>query len=556
MSNKQRWSEQPDVLVVGSGAAGLTAAIVAHDRGARVLVVERTDKVGGTTAVSGGGIWIPLNHHMVDAGYEDSREEALAYCKALAMGRVDEELIETFIDTAPDVIRYIEENTLLKFNAMTAPDYHPELTGGKQGGRSIEAEPFDTRLLGEWQSRLRPPNAFAFPITRQEAFGDYDAFYRPWLVPQDLAVERMTNGVVTLGQALAAGLLKAVLDRGIEIRLETRVRVLIVQDDEVVGVRAENDAGSVYIKATSGVVLASAGFEWNKELTDKFIGGEIENPNSPPFNDGDGLLMAMEVGADLANMNEVWNFPSLMIPGESYEGQPLSRAVNAERSGPHVIWVNRHGKRFVNEAANYNSMGKVFQNIETDRPDYENLPAWAIIDSQYREKYVLGTTMPEDPDPPWAIRSESLQELAHQTGIDGAALEATVERWNALVRDGRDADFGKGESLYDRFQGDREADNPNMGTIEKPPFYAIPVHTGALGTKGGPRTNSSAQVLNVRGHPIVGLYAAGNVTASITGPGYYGRGATLGPALTWGYLAGAHAADQREAAGLSTAGRG
>jgi succinate dehydrogenase/fumarate reductase flavoprotein subunit len=539
-------SNQPEVVVVGSGAAGMTAAIVAHDHGARVVILERTNKVGGTTAVSGGGIWIPCNHHMGDLGIEDNREDALTYCKKLAMGRVEEALIESFVDTAPEMIRYIEQHTPLRFHAMTAPDYHPEVEGGRSSGRSIEPEPFDTNELGEWKEHLRPANAFTFPITRQEAFGEYDAFYRPWLVPQDLAVERMMNGVVTLGQALAAGLLKAVLDRGIEIRLETRVRGLIIEDGEVIGVRTENeDNGSAYINASSGVVLATAGFEWNKRLTHKFIGGEIENPNSPPFNEGDGLIMAMEVGADLANMNEVWNYPSIMIPGESYEGHPLSRAITAERNGPHVIWVNRHGRRFVNEAANYNSIGKTFQWIDTTTGEYQNLPAWAIIDSQYREKYVLGTTMPDDSDPQWLVSADTISELAEKIGINSPELQDTIERWNQFVRNGRDEDFGKGESLYDRFQGDKEAVHPNLGSVEKGPFYAIPIHTGALGTKGGPRTNASAQVMSVRNQPIPGLYAAGNVTASITGPGYYGRGATLGPAMTWGYKAGQHIAHER-----------
>jgi 3-oxosteroid 1-dehydrogenase len=538
---------QADVVVVGSGAAGLTAAILAHDNGVRVSVVERTNKVGGTTAVSGGGIWIPLNHHMAEHGFRDTRADAVAYCKQLAMDRVDPELIETFVDTAPTMIKYLEDHTPLVFRSMMAPDYQPELPGGKLGGRSIEPQPFDTNLLGEWQSKLRPPNAFAFPITRQEAFGQYDAFYRPWLIPQELAAERMMKGVVTLGQALAAGLLRAVLDRGIPIMLETRARKLAVENERVVGVIAQTAGGAeVALGARGGVVLASAGFEWNTRLQAQFLAAPIENPNSPPFNEGDGLLMAMEAGADLANMDGVWHYPSLMIPGETYEGKPLSRAILAERNGPHVIWVNVTGKRFVNEACNYNSLGRVFQEIATDGPVLKNLPAWAIIDSQYRSKYVLGTTMPEDPDPEWLIKADSLKELARKTGIHAEQLQATVQRWNGFAEVGFDADFGKGASEYDRFQGDKQATCPNIGSIEKAPFYAVPIHTGALGTKGGPRTNCRAQVLHVRGKPIPGLYAAGNVAASITGPGYYGRGATLGPGMTWGFLAGVHAAKETE----------
>jgi 3-oxosteroid 1-dehydrogenase len=543
MANTRRWNHDADVVVVGSGAAGLTAAILAHDRGAKVLIIERTGHVGGTTAVSGGGIWIPMNNHMYELDADDSREEALAYCKALAMGHVEDELLEKFVDIAPEMIRYLEDRTLLKFTPMTAPDYQPEVEGGKLKGRSIEPEPFDTNLLGDWQSRLRPAGAFAFPITRQEAFGTFDAFYRPWTIPQDLAVERMEKGVVTLGQALVAGLLKAVLDRDIPILLDTRAKRLIVEGGAVIGVYAEQGETSLDIGARGGVVLATAGFEWNERLKAQFLPGQIVNPNTPPFNEGDGLLMAMEIGADLANMSEVWHFPSFMIPGETYEDRPLSRAINGERNGPHVIWVNARGRRFVNEAANYNSIGKTFTALETDGPQYRNLPAWAILDSQYRENYVLGTTMPEDPDPDWIPRADTLRELAAKVGIDPDGLQKTVERWNLFVQNGEDLDFGKGCSAFDRFQGDHAAPQPNMGSIEKAPFYALPIQTGALGTKGGPRTNSMAQVLSVRGDAIPGLYAAGNVAASITGPGYYGRGSTLGPAMTWGYIAGICAAE-------------
>ncbi|TFZ02911.1 FAD-dependent oxidoreductase [Ramlibacter henchirensis] len=542
--------QETDVIVVGSGAAGMTAAILAHDNGAEVVIIERTNKVGGTTAVSGGGIWIPVNHRMGALGFSDSRAEALTYLNQLVMGTTDPKMLETFVDTATTMIKYLEAHTPLVFDAMTATDYQPELPGGKFGGRSMEPQPFDTNLLGEWKTRLRPPSSFSFPLTRQEAFGEYDAFYRPWLVPQDLAADRMMKGIVTIGQALAAGLLKAVLDRGIPILLESRVRKLLMEGDRVVGVEGEQAAGGkMSVRARAAVILASAGFEWNPRLQAQFLPSPIESPNSPPFNEGDGLLMAMEVGADLANMAEIWHYPSLMIPGETYEGRPLSRPTLAERNGPHVIWVNAGGRRFANEAANYNSLGRVFREIRTDGPVFQNLPAWAVMDSQYRAQYVLGTTMPEDRDPPWLIKADSIEELAQKTGIDSKQLLATVEQWNADVRGGRDSKFQKGMSRYDQSQGDKEATFPNLGTIEKAPFYAVQIHIGALGTKGGPRTNTRAQVLHVRGQAIDGLYAVGNVAASIMGPGYPGRGATLGPGMTFGYIAGIEAA--REAKRLA-----
>lgn len=538
-NNGDCW-ETADVVVVGSGAAGMMAAIAAHDRGAEVVILERTRYVGGTTAVSGGGVWIPMNDQMKAIGLTDSRNAAIEYCKALSMGRAEDSLIEAFVDNAAPMIRYLEQHTPLRFAVMTTPDYHPEIEGSLLKGRSIEAIPFAANQLGEWRERLRPPSVLAFPATLQEVFETYQAFYRPWEIPQELVVERMSSGVVTMGQALAAGLLRAVLDRKIPILLNTRARHLEFKAQRVVGLRAERENKETTFSARRAVVLASAGFEWNAELRAKFLGGPEVSPNSPPFNEGDGLLMAMEVGADLANMSEMWHYPSIMIDGESYESRPLSRAIKAERSGPHIIWVNARGQRFVNEAANYNSVGKTFFAMDTNGPIYRNLPAWAIFDRQYREQYVAGTAMPEDPDPAYMLKADSLAELAQRTGIDAGGLAETVQRWNGFVDEGRDRDFSKGNSAFDRFQGDRRAPHPNLGRIDRPPFYAIRLHVGALGTKGGPRTNENAQVMSVRGSPINGLYAAGNVAASISGPSYFGVGCTLGPALTWGYLAGRH----------------
>lgn len=533
-----RKADEYDVVVVGSGAAGLTAAIAAHDNGAKVLIVERTDKLGGTTAVSGGGIWIPGNDQQAGGAAAESREALVEYCTALTMGRADRALIERFIDVAPVAIRYLEAKTPLKFQPMTTPDYHPETPGARMSGRSIEPAPFDTNLLGEWKEKLRPPSALAFPVTLQEVFEDYKAFYQPWKIPQDVVVDRMTKGVVTMGQALAAGLLTAVVQRKIPIRLNARARKLTRVDRRISGVSHESDGTVHEVKVKKGVILASAGFEWNADLRARFLPGSIVGPNSPPFNEGDGLLMAMDVGADLANMNEVWNYPSIAIPGETYEGRQLARGIKAERSGPHVIWVNARGKRFVNEAANYNSVGKSFYAMEANRPALANQPAWAIFDSQYRNKYVVGTTMPGEPDPNWLVKADTLDELARAVGIDPPGLEDTVAGWNRSVADGRDHDFGRGDSAFDRYQGDPIGPHPNLGTIEKAPFYALPVFPGALGTKGGPRTDTNAQVLDVFGNPIDGLYAAGNVAASVCGPGYYGVGSTLGPAITFGYIAG------------------
>jgi succinate dehydrogenase/fumarate reductase flavoprotein subunit len=531
------WDLEADVVVVGSGGAGLTAAILAHDHGARAVVLERSDKVGGTTAVSGGGAWVPLNHHMAETGASDSREEALAYCKTLTAGRAPDELVETFVDTAHVMARYLEEHTPLCFQPWSMPDYHLGVAGAKRGGRSLEPSPFDKRQLGEWAAKLRPAPLFPAPLTLQETTFTYQATVRPQNVPGDVVKERVAQGLLTSGAALVAALLKGCLDRGIDIVLEARGRELAMEDGCVVGLRAERARAEVAVKANGGVVLASGGFEWSERLKSQFLPGPVSHPNSPPFNEGDGLIMAIEAGAALANMTEVWGSPVGAIPDERYEGRQLSRLVVPERACPHSILVNRSGQRFVNEGATYNELGRAFNDIDPNTNGYANLPCWAIFDAQYREKYPALTLLPGQPDPDWLLRDDTIEGLAHSIGADPAALRATVDRWNAFVTEGVDRDFERHRSPMDI-----AAPHASMGTIEQPPFYALPVYQGTLGTKGGPQTNAKGQVLNVRGAAIPGLYAAGNVMASVAGPAYYGGGAPIALAMTWGYICGINAA--------------
>jgi succinate dehydrogenase/fumarate reductase flavoprotein subunit len=245
--------------------------------------------------------------------------------------------------------------------------------------------------------------------------------------------------------------------------------------------------------------------------------------------------MARALGADVDNMAEAWIYPGAAIPGEEHEGKPVSRWIMAERTLPHVILVNNAGQRFANEAQNYHDFGKAFENPA-------NVPCWSIMDSQYRAKYPVLTSLAGDPDPDWLTKADSLTELANVAGIDAAGLAATVARWNEMVGQGKDADFGRGEGGYERWLGDPEAAHPNLGTLSEPPYYALPVYPHSAGTKGGPKTNTKGEVLRQGGRPIPGLYAAGNVMANIAGPGYYGGGGTIGTGMTWGYLCGVNAA--------------
>jgi len=543
MSKKpENWNLKTEVLVVGSGGAGLTAAIVAHDKGAKVTVIERADKIGGTTSVSGAGLWMPLNHHMAERGFADSREDALKYCKNLAKGKASDELIETYVDTASEMLKYIEDHTPAKFESTKMPDYHMDIAGSKEG-RNVGLLLFDTNVMGENVSNLRR-NPFypGMPITWSE-IEKWEMFTKPQNVPFHILAERMEAGLWGFGEGLIACLYKACLDRGIEIILKTRALELIMDDDRVIGLLAQQDGRNWYGRAEKAVILASGGFEWNEELKAAFLPGPLTHPASPPFNEGDGLKMAMAAGAKLGNMTEIWGWSSVHWPGEEYEDRQLNRGIVPEKSLPHCIMVNRHGKRFVNEASSYSVMIKPMWHVDENTLEYANLPAWFIIDQQYHESYSFQTIMPGDPVPPWVDQADTLEGLADKVGIDAEGLKATVSRFNQFALEGVDHDFRRGKSLFDRYWGDKDhKPNPSLGTIEKPPFYALQAHVGCLGTKGGPKTNTKGQVLHLKGEPIPGLFAAGNTMAGVSGPCYWGGGGTIGPAMTFGYICGKNAA--------------
>ncbi|GFM30746.1 FAD-binding protein [Novosphingobium sp. PY1] len=537
-----KWDREADVVVLGSGGAAMTAAIAAHDFGASdVVILEKSGMVGGTTAMSGGMLWIPGNHYQLEAGFEDDDEDVVAYLDALAPGQLDPETLMAFMETGPEMIRYFAEKTPVRLHAFTDfPDYQPYLPGAKpDGGRSLDNEAFAFERLGKWASRVNPTK-MAYPVrgSLMEAItGALD---------EATLAEREARDYRGLGQALAGSLFKAVLDRAIPVEFEKRARRLVKDGDRVIGVVAEDADGKDFrVRARRGVVIATGGFEWNEKLVRTFLRGPLTGPVSVPENEGDGLLMAIDAGAQLGNMQQAfWMQSVLELKPQHRSAKPNYLLGSDERARPGAILVNRAGKRFVNEAANYNALGKTLHAFDAGTHSYANLPYWLIIDQRYRDKYPTFNTPPGGPVPSFMMQADTLEELAQVAGIDADGLVATVARFNRMVRKGHDDDFNRGDNSYDNFYmwGDMAYESPyrTLGAIDQAPYFAVKMEAGALGTAGGPRTNADAQVLDWNDNPIPGLYAAGNAMAAVLGEAYGGAGGTLGPGMTFGYIAGRH----------------
>ncbi|MET0901456.1 MAG: FAD-dependent oxidoreductase [Mycobacterium sp.] len=530
------WDDETDVVVLGTGGAGLTAALSAAAAGADIRVYEKAPTVGGTTAVSGGIAWIPAHQRSPDQDL--TAEAALDYLRAQSFGAMDEGLVEIFVRTGQEMIDFVEAHSELRLEVATGfPDYKPELPGGRPGGgRSLGPVPYDLDRLGDWRDRIT-----SFPADFSNVGLDAETRAR---LHADVRSAGDPENTVVAGAALIAGLLKGLLDRGIEPHTDTRATELIAESGTIVGVRL-GDRNTV--RARRGVILASGGFEWDPTLVEAFLRGPMHGPVSPPYNTGDSLRMAMAHGADLANMGEAWWVPVVSIPGDTIEGHQRSRSVRLERTRPRSIIVNRAGKRFVNEACDYNSMAGAFHYLDP-RGGYVNDPGWIVFDDLHLKKYGFLGVDAGDTVPEWFCKSSDLDELGDKTGIDAAGLAATLAAWNRDVADGADPDFGRGASAYDGYWGDDQATTTagkTLGPLDTAPFYAVPVTVGAMGTKGGPRTDGDGRVLHVSGAPIPGLYAAGNAMAGVTGRAYGGAGGTIGPAMVFGFRAGHHAASGR-----------
>jgi len=528
-----------NIVVVGTGAAGLSAALAGAVNGARVLVLEKAPVVGGTTAMSGGCIWIPGHHHMAKLGVSDSREAALEYIRAVSPDgwhNTEEPLWAAFVDRAPEMLQFVETHSPSRFTPNLDPDPYAEAPGGMAFGRNVSAAPIRIGMLGVWAKKVRRPTVDV-RINYGEVI-DTHFFSNPKkgmrrLLPRLLWRKLMGRHV--RGNALTIGLLKGCLDKGVEIWTEASARKLCQDDGRVTGIEVDHD-GEVKTIAAGSVILASGGFEWNPEMMAEHFPGPVEWTASPSTNTGDGQRMAADAGAQLDRMDQALIMGTTPVTYEGrIQGQPA-----ADYFLPHTMIVNRHGKRFVNEKQM--NIGLAFSERDPETGTPRHLPAWRIYDGQYAAKYPHA--LPKASVPGNHFRADTLAELARQIDVDADGLVETAKRFSEFARTGTDEDFGRGGSIWDR---NRAADpthkpSPTLGTIDKPPFYAMPFKASFLGTKGGARTNERGQCLRADGTAIPGLYAAGNVMANSFGSRGVGAGTTLGPCLTWGYIAGMDAA--------------
>lgn len=510
------------VIVIGSGAAGLAAALAAREAGADVTVLEATSTVGGSSALSSGAIWAPNNHVQAAASPKDSTELARTYLHSLEVGDFAGDLVDQFIDEVPRTLRWLELITPLRLTVLPYPDCHSEFPGAiLNGGRSLEPQPI--QVASHVAAMVRPPLPWRQPLTLTEMMSGQ-------IIPGIIA-ERRRAGVVTLGQALIASLLTAVLDAGIAVRTSIRVTRLhqggIVLDGVVLPGR---------------VVLGTGGFERDIGLVNSFLRAPVRGVIGAPGVRGDGLRMAMSAGAALGNMSEAWWCPTIQVPGDLIDGEPVYRMLFAERARPGAIMVDSRGQRFFDEAQNYNDIGRSLHSFDPGEFRFERDPSWLIFDAHYRDRYPVGPLLPDTPDPDWLFSADTIGGLAELINVSATVLTATIEHFNMGAAIGLDPDFGRGSRAFDGATGDPAAAHPTLRALTAAPYYALRVHPGLGGTKGGPRTDSHGRVQHINGGAIPGLYAAGNAAASPFGFAYPGVGGTLGQALTFGALAGKAAA--------------
>lgn len=557
--------QQFDLVVVGSGAGAMLGAVRAADEGLSVLVVEKSEFVGGTSAISGGGIWVPCNDDMPRAGLRDSIDAAFRYMKTCVRGLASDDRVLAYVESARTLARYLGEIGVPYRCVPLYSDYYPTLEGGRPGGRTMDAVPFNARKLGlEALQTLRPanPGQLVFGRVEMTAFEAHSMLARefkgmlmlawimlryfldyPWR--SKTARDRRLTG----GHALLGGLYWAARQRGIPIWCKSPMKSLVAESGRVAGVVVSREGSDVTVRARKAVLLAAGGFERNQQMREQYLPkptNQAWTATPPNCNTGDAIRAGAEVGGALKLMDLAWGTPTMEVPREE-----KFRGIFVERSLPGCMVVNAQGERFVNESGPYPEFQQAM--LANHAKSGGAVPAWFVFDADFRSRYPIGPLMPSKavPDsklrPNWLStvywKADTLEALAAQIGVDPKGLVASAAKMTEYARTGKDLDFDRGGNSFDRYYSDPHVrPNPNLAPIAKPPFYAIKLLPGDIGTKGGLLTDRDARVLDAQGAPIKGLYCVGNNAASVMGPSYPGAGATIGPAMTFAYRAIAHMA--------------
>ncbi|PQP47211.1 FAD-binding protein [Mycolicibacterium austroafricanum] len=574
----QTFEHVTDVLVIGSGGGGMTAALAADASGLDTLVVEKSPRFGGSTALSGGGIWVPGAPSQRREGYVPDPDEVFTYLKEITGGLVSDARLRKYVDAAPEMMEFLEKlSPWLEFVWKPGyADYYPELPGGSALGSTINVPEIDLRVLGDEEQHLLAPLALA-PRGIWFAPKDLRLFYQvrqSWrgkavllkLIWRMFRARVFGDRMAAIGQSLSARLRLAMKQQNIPLWLNAPMTELITDTDgpegRVVGAVIERDGRPIRVRARGGVILASGGFDhdmqWRRQhlpelnRVDELVGCGKDWSFGNPAAMGDGIRAGEKVGAASDLLDEAWWFPAICWP----DGR-LQFMLN-ERMMPSQFVVNGDGERFINEAAPYMDFAHAM--IEGQRSGVTHIPCWLITDIRSFHRYVVAghLPIPKVPFAPvptgWKVPAAWLEsgvvktgstweELADQIGVPGTRLRGTAERFNALAAKGHDDDFNRGDSAYDNYYGDPTLPNPNLHPLGRPPYFAFQIILGDLGTSGGLRTDEHARVLRGDDSVIGGLYAVGNASAAVMGRSYAGAGATIGPAMTFGYVAARHIAD-------------
>ena len=563
----QQFDEFFDILVIGSGCGGLTAALTADIvNPSKVLVVEKNHFIGGTSATSGGVIWIPDNHLGREKGAEDSVSEAKAYLRAtIPADEFNESLIDTYLDQGPKMVKFLEDNTDVRYTSLEHyPDYFQDAPGVKLGNRAMEPLPIQADILGDDVDNLHPPGPqtivfgrYAVNFAESHAFttqspGWFRLFVKIFLTYWlDLSwrIKRKRSRKLAFGAASVAQLLASIKKRNIPVWRSSALKEFIVEDNKVVGVIIEKEGKLIKVQARRGVIVASGGFGQNQEMREKYLPKPTNSDwgCEPNTNTGSPIKAAEAIGAQLKFMHKAWWVTTVKAPNEEFP-----RLSEIEKSLPGNYTVNTSGNRFANESQNYLTF--MLEVLEKEKLGDSCVPMYMIFDANHRKKYPVGPLMPGKFFPDFLVKilhrdwfgsdfltsASTIEGLAMKTGIDADALQSTIKKVNSFSLTGKDLDFQRGDNERDKFSGDPSLLNPCLGPVAKSPFYAMRIDPGEFATCGGMVINENGQVLDNDNQAIVGLYATGNCTPALLTT-YPGPGSTIGPAMAFGFIAGKHA---------------